>query len=398
MASAVEIRHLSKRFRLYHEKYTSLKERILHAGRIPHHDFWALHDIDIDIAQGDTLGILGRNGCGKSTLLKCIAGILTPTKGEIRVRGHVAAMLELGAGFQPELSGRENVFLNASLLGLSRREIEKKFDEIVDFAEIEEFIDNQVRFYSSGMYVRLGFAVAVSVAPDVLLVDEVLAVGDERFQQKCVGRIHEFQAEGRTIVFVSHAPDTMRNLCNKVAVIEAGELVAVNPPGEAISAFRDILLHLEESPELLAGDETEAGTGPSTIPVKIAGSRLESSGGSDGRLLPGESASVVIELELGASLERAAFGCSIFSREGTLVLDWSSSDSFRVPIGRSTVRFAFKSLPLLDGSYTVNVRVEEPGGGTVYARLEPAATLVFAHEGSSTGIVDLPVGVEVAPA
>ena len=178
---------------------------------MPFEDFWALRDIEFEVPTGETVGILGRNGSGKSTLLKCVAGILQPTSGQIVVRGHLAAMLELGAGFQPELSGRDNIFLNASLLGLPRREIERRFDEIVAFAELEEFIDNQVRFYSSGMYIRLGFAVAVNVEPDVLLIDEVLAVGDERFQQKCLDRVHEFQTRGaddrgRVALRGCHAP------------------------------------------------------------------------------------------------------------------------------------------------------------------------------------------------
>ena len=172
--------------------------------------------------QGETFGILGRNGCGKSTLLKCVAGIIKPTSGEIRVRGSLAAMLELGAGFQPDLSGRDNIFLNGSLLGLSRAEIEKRFDDIVAFAELEDFIDNQVKFYSSGMYVRLGFAVAVNVEPDVLLVDEVLAVGDAAFQRKCLDHVKRFQREGRTIVVVSHAPDTIRQNCERAMVMNHG--------------------------------------------------------------------------------------------------------------------------------------------------------------------------------
>ncbi len=210
MSVAIDVQKVSKRFRLYKEKYTSLKERIVHAGKVPFEEFWALRDVELEIPQGETLGILGRNGSGKSTLLKCMAGILQPTSGQILLRGHLAAMLELGAGFQPEMSGRDNIFLNASLLGLSRKQIEASFDEIVAFAELEPFIDNQVRFYSSGMYVRLGFAVAVNVHPDILLVDEVLAVGDERFQQKCMERIQQFKEEGRTIVVVSHAADVMR--------------------------------------------------------------------------------------------------------------------------------------------------------------------------------------------
>src|SRR3984885_9085438 len=183
---AVDVRGVSKRFRLAHGKHNSLKERVIHGGRTPHEDFWALKDVSLVAHEGEPLGILGRNGSGKSTLLKCICGVLQPTSGQVVVRGKLAGLLELGAGFQPDLTGRQNIYLNGSLLGLSKIDIDKVFDEIVAFAELDQFIDNQVKFYSSGMYVRLGFAVAVNVDPDVLVIDEVLAVGDERFQRKCL--------------------------------------------------------------------------------------------------------------------------------------------------------------------------------------------------------------------
>ncbi|MHB8243802.1 MAG: ABC transporter ATP-binding protein [Acidimicrobiales bacterium] len=410
MTSAIEVHDVSKHFRLYQEKYTSLKERILHAGRIPHHDFWALRDIDLEVAQGETLGILGRNGCGKSTLLKCIAGILKPSKGEILLRGHLAAMLELGAGFQPELSGKDNIYLNASLLGMSSRDIDKRFDEIVAFAELEEFIENQVRFYSSGMYVRLGFAVAVNVDPDILLVDEVLAVGDERFQQKCMERIHEFQRDGRTIVVVSHAADVMRQLCSRVAVINAGQLVTVAPPGEAISAFRELLLGTGEVTESIpaidvveAGDEPAARTDqlePSPPPrsphdrlVRVIDSRLETLTDRP-KLHPGEPATVLVEVEASQEVDGVAFGCSVWGSNGGLIFDYSG-EPVRLAKGKSTVAFRFQALPLLDGSFTVNVRVQDPGGGKVHARREPAAVIVMENPGTSTGTVALPLSVEV---
>ena len=168
------------------------------------------------IEQGETVGILGHNGSGKSTLLKCIAGILKPTTGEVRLRGRLASLLELGAGFHPDLTGRENVYINASFLGIPRKEIAKHFDDIVAFAELEHFIDKQVKYYSSGMYVRLGFAVAINVDPDILLVDEVLAVGDEVFQKKCLDRVEQFQQEGKTILFVTHGADLARKICDRV--------------------------------------------------------------------------------------------------------------------------------------------------------------------------------------
>src|SRR5262249_37075034 len=241
VAAAIEVRGVSKQFRLYHEHYTSLKERVIHFGRIPYEPFWALRDIDFDVEEGSTVGLLGHNGSGKSTLLKCVAGILQPTSGEILTRGRVAALLELGAGFNHELTGRENIFMNASILGLSKKETEKIFDEIVEFSELEKFIDMQVRHYSSGMYVRLGFAVAVNVDPDILLVDEVLSVGDESFQRKCLDRVARFQKEGRTILVVTHAADLVRQVCEHAVVLDHGAIVIDAAPGEAVRAFRESL-------------------------------------------------------------------------------------------------------------------------------------------------------------
>src|SRR6202166_1577873 len=254
MAVAIEVSDISKQFRLYNEKHTSLKERVIHGGKMPFTPFWALRDVNVDINQGETFGILGRNGCGKSTLLKCVAGILKPTTGEIRVRGSLAAMLELGAGFQPDLSGRDNIFLNGSLLGLSRSDIAKRFDDIVAFAELEDFIDNQVKFYSSGMYVRLGFAVAVNVEPDVLVVDEVLSVGDENFQRKCLAGIKEFEDDGRTILFVTHSSDLVRQVCDRAVVLSSGQMIGLGPSADAI--------HLYHAPLLVAGSPVDAGGRP----------------------------------------------------------------------------------------------------------------------------------------
>ncbi|MGH9055305.1 MAG: ABC transporter ATP-binding protein, partial [Acidimicrobiales bacterium] len=242
MANAIEVRDVSKRFRLYHQQFKSLKERVLHGGRVPYDDLWALDHVAFAVEEGTTFGLLGHNGSGKSTLLKCIAGILQPTSGEIVTRGRVAALLELGAGFQPDLSGRENVYLNASLLGMSKRFVDSKYDEIVAFAELEPFMDNQVKYYSSGMYVRLGFAVAVNMEPDILIVDEVLAVGDELFQRKCLDRVKQFQDEGRTIVVVTHSPDLVRQVCTAAAVLDHGSLVGLGSPGEAVRSFREHLL------------------------------------------------------------------------------------------------------------------------------------------------------------
>jgi ABC-2 type transport system ATP-binding protein len=234
----VRVEGVSKRFVLHPDK--SVKERILNLRRsAPHRqEFWALRDIDLTVRAGTTLGLIGPNGSGKSTLLKIVGGILTPTSGAASRRGRLAALLELGAGFHPDLTGRENVYLNAAILGMSQRETRAVFDGIVEYSGVEEFIDSPVKFYSSGMYVRLGFAVAVHVDPDLLLVDEVLAVGDEAFQRKCMNTIHDFQREGRTILFVSHSPAQVRELCDRVVVLERGRLVFDGDADAALAAMR----------------------------------------------------------------------------------------------------------------------------------------------------------------
>jgi ABC-2 type transport system ATP-binding protein len=237
--SLIKVEDVSKRFVMHKEK--SLKERILNfsASRKHRDDFWALRDINLDIAMGTTVGLVGHNGSGKSTLLKVIGGIIDPTTGSVSRRGRMAALLELGAGFHPDLTGRENVYLNAAILGLSRKQTDLYFDDIVEFSGIEEFIDTQVKFYSSGMYVRLAFAVAVHVDPDLLLVDEVLAVGDEPFQRKCMDKIEEFQREGRTIVLVSHSAEQVGRLCDRVVVLNHGHLIHDGNVTEGLRVLRE---------------------------------------------------------------------------------------------------------------------------------------------------------------
>lgn len=234
----ITMNEVSKRFIIRKEK--SLKERLVNFGRSRKHkeDFWALRDLTLDIEAGTTVGLIGANGSGKSTLLKVIGGIIQPTNGTVRRRGQLAALLELGAGFHPDLTGRENVFLNGAILGLSQKQIEGYFDSIVDFSEIRDFIDTQVKFYSSGMYVRLAFAIAIHVDPDVLLVDEVLAVGDEPFQKKCLDKIKEFQQEGRTIVLVTHDLNTVQDMCDRAIVLSHGQVIFDGGAVAGVEALR----------------------------------------------------------------------------------------------------------------------------------------------------------------
>lgn len=234
----VRVENLTKSFTLLKQK--SLKENLINASKAntARERFLALDDISFTVAAGESVGLVGPNGSGKSTLLKLIGGILSPSSGDVKVRGRVAALLELGAGFHPDLTGRENIYLNASILGLTRAETNNYFDEIVEFSGIKDFIDTQVKFYSSGMYVRLAFSVAVHVDPDILLVDEVLAVGDEPFQQKCMAKIRQFQQEGRTIVLVSHSAGQVNDVCNRAIVLEKGQIIEDSIPTVALGRLR----------------------------------------------------------------------------------------------------------------------------------------------------------------
>jgi lipopolysaccharide transport system ATP-binding protein len=239
--SAIRFDGVSKRFTLHHERPRSMQELLLHAlqsrRQSSKEEYWALREVSFAVEQGETVGIIGANGAGKSTVLKLISRIIEPTSGKIEVEGRIGALLELGAGFHPDLTGRENIYLNGSILGLSQKEIDRQIDEIIGFAEIERFIDVPVRHYSSGMLVRLGFSVAVHTRPDILLVDEVLAVGDAAFREKCMDRIAEFRRGECTIVLVSHDLDSVQELCSQVAWLENGQIQLMGEAQRVISSY-----------------------------------------------------------------------------------------------------------------------------------------------------------------
>lgn len=241
---AVDVDNVSKRFRLYQERNQTLKSAIMRRRRSVHEDFWALRDISFQVPEGSTFALIGSNGSGKSTLLKCLAKIYTPTEGSITHNGRLAAMLEVGSGFHTELSGRENIYLNGSILGMSKKEIDAKYDEIVAFSGVEQFIDQPVKNYSSGMFVRLGFSIAINVRPDILVVDEVLAVGDAEFQQRCFKKFAELKREGRTVILVSHSLETVKLMCDSAAWIDRGVLQQVGATDGVVAAYLESL-HLD---------------------------------------------------------------------------------------------------------------------------------------------------------
>lgn len=239
---AIRVDDVSKSFAIYERPHHRLLQQLFpNAGRGWHREFHALRNISFDVRRGDTVGIVGRNGSGKSTLLQLICGTMSPSAGRIEVHGRIAALLELGAGFNPDFTGRENVFLNGTVLGLSRDEIEKRFDDIAAFADIGDFIEQPVKSYSSGMYVRLAFAVAINVTPDILVVDEALSVGDEAFQRKCFARIQRMRDDGATVLFVSHGAGTVLELCNRAILLDRGDCLADGAPRQVISRYQQLL-------------------------------------------------------------------------------------------------------------------------------------------------------------
>ena len=392
MAPAIAVHGVSKSFRLYHEKFPSLKERVINFGQRSHEQFWALRDIDLEIAHGETVGLLGHNGSGKSTLLKCIAGILRPDAGEIHTAGRVAALLELGAGFHPDLTGRENVYMNGSILGMRRAEIEKRFDDIVGFAELEQFIDNQVKHYSSGMYVRLGFAIAINVDPDILLVDEVLAVGDEAFQRKCIDRVRTFQREGRTIVVVTHSSDLVRQLCDRAAALAHGEKIAEGLPGPVIREFRASLM----GGNALGERPADPSASPLWGRVRVTGAEVHYPDPDREHLFPGEPLRLLIAYDAQEPVDDVICAIAIYHPDGHLLYS-TNTEVEGVELGavdgQGQVTFAFDYVALLDGDYTVSAGMHTLGG-LMYDQREEVCRFQVLNPGRQVGMLHFPLTVE----
>jgi ABC-type polysaccharide/polyol phosphate transport system ATPase subunit len=349
----IEVRNVGKRFRLYHERNQSLKAAVMRRGRARYEEFWALDDVSFDVEEGSTFGLVGENGSGKSTMLKCLAKILRPDRGTVNVEGKVSALLELGAGFHAELSGRENVFLNGSILGLSKKELQAKFDEIVDFAGLSRFIDMPVKNYSSGMYVRLGFSIAINVDPDVLLVDEVLAVGDEQFQRKCLERVSELREQGKTIVVVTHSLSTVRNLCDRAVWLDHGEVKASGPAGEVADAYLGQVHADSESDE-----SGEGGARWGSGDVRLT--KIEMLG-PDGEPTPqvhtGDEVTFRLHYDAAKAIPHPVFGIAVFSLEGIQITGPNTREA-GVGVdyieGPGTVDLHVPRLLLLPGAYVVS--------------------------------------------
>ncbi|MHB1010032.1 MAG: ABC transporter ATP-binding protein [Propionibacteriaceae bacterium] len=361
-SAAIVVNDVSKSFRIYRDRQRSLKATVIKGGRARYDEFWALRDVDLEIHQGKTFGLLGNNGSGKSTLLKCMARILQPNKGSITHVGRMAAMLEVGSGFHPELSGRDNVYLNGAILGMSKAEIDRKFDSIVDFSGVGEFIDQPVKNYSSGMYVRLGFAVSIHVEPDVLLVDEVLAVGDMAFQEKCTQKFADLRREGRTVVVVSHAIDQMRTFCDEAAWLRKGQLMGVGRAQDVIDEYAD-QAHDTISPEDAAAEHVKGHVGSGEVTIDRF--EVRTNGQEVDHVRTGDDVTIRMHFTCHKPLEKPVFGFEIEHETGFVVWGHTSTDGdFSFPNlvpGRGSVDVVIPRMPLRPGVFAINGGVAAVG-------------------------------------
>lgn len=384
----IDVDGVSRRFRVHSREARTLKDLFVQRGRTEASDVWALRDVSLRVEPGDAVGLIGRNGSGKTTLLRLIAGIIKPTAGRVAAGGRIGSLLELGAGFHQDFTGRENVFLNGAIQGLRRDDIRRRFDEIVAFAELEHAIDRPVRTYSSGMTMRLGFAIAAFLDADILLLDEVFAVGDEAFQRKCFGRIFRFKEEGGTIVLVSHDAAAVERLCERSVFLERGRVAFDGPTREAVARYRRALADEIDPAERGAGLR-EWGSGEASIgTARLVGAE----GGERLQFLSGEpfALEVVVDAPAGAPAPRLQLELS--DDAGTLVggesvdladLGWSAADGARL------VRYELDPLPLADGRFHLRLGLTDSAGERLYHWRDDALVFVVYPGGEERGVVRL---------
>ncbi|MFC1497049.1 ABC transporter ATP-binding protein [Verrucomicrobiota bacterium] len=379
--SVIEVKGVTKRFKLHPGGVRTLKSAVL--GLLKYggsKNFWALKDINFSAVRGETLGIIGSNGAGKSTLLSIVAGAMMPTTGEVSTNGTISSLLELGAGFHPDLTGRENVYLYGAIMGLPRERMKKRFDAIVDFAGVHEYIDQPVKHYSSGMYIRLGFAVAVEVDPDILLIDEVLAVGDVAFQQKCLNRMAEFKAQGKTMLIVSHDLPTIQRMSDRILLLNEGVVGGLGEPGTVVGEYRTSAGRKEA-----AGIQKEWGSGELKI-VKVefqgqAGNVVE-------KFESGKSLTIRIFYKAQKRIENPVFGFSISSNEGhTIYGNNTQIENFDIPSveGEGSVVLRIDNLNLAAGSYFFSFSAHSYDHKTNYHRLDNSFVIACENDKAAAG-------------
>lgn len=367
---AIVVDHVSKSFKIYKDKSNTMMESLLFWKRKKYENRLVLNDISFTVNKGEAVGLIGHNGCGKSTTLKMLSKILYPDKGSIRVNGRVSSLIELGAGFHPDMSGRENIYINASIFGLTKKEIDKRLEDIIAFSELEEFIDNPVRTYSSGMYMRLAFSVAINVDADVLLIDEILAVGDVAFQSKCFKRLKEIKESGATIVIVSHAMRQIEQICDRAVWIHKGRVRAQGVPRDINSQYLDCMSESGLGQRMPDGEEQMSdgaeklrwGNGDAVISeIKL----LNREGREAARFCTDDSMIIQFDYETKKCVENADFGVMIVRMDGTDCYGTNTRID-RLPefslTGNGRVRFVMDSMSLLPGSYSIDLAVEKDEG------------------------------------
>jgi ABC-type polysaccharide/polyol phosphate transport system ATPase subunit len=386
---AIELNGVSKCFRLYHDANYSLKEKVINWRKRGYDLFWALNDVNLTVFEGETLGIIGPNGSGKSTLLRMMTKIMSPNKGRIVTHGTIAALLELGAGFHPDLTGRENIYLNASILGFKRRHIEGIIDEIIDFSELGPFIENQVKNYSSGMYVRLGFSIAINLNPDILLVDEVLAVGDESFQGKCLDRIARMQQEGKTIVLVTHQSELAGSVCHRVLWLEKGEEKMIGDPYEVTESYHEAMRMRPEGSEF------------GTREIVINKVQILNGNGEDAMEFDtGEPLTIRISYEAAQPIKDPIFGFGFYNQTGFMVYGTNTRlHGLEIPVvsGQRKMDFKIASLPMLDGRYYISVAVHNRDGNVNYHWLDKLYYFDMHSPGKAEGFLSMQCDIDLAP-
>ncbi|MCS7006320.1 MAG: ABC transporter ATP-binding protein [Thermoleophilia bacterium] len=385
---AIVVESVSRRFRVHAREARTLKDLFVQRGRTGASDVWALRDVTLRVAPGEAVGLIGRNGSGKTTLLRLIAGIIKPTTGTVAAAGRIGSLLELGAGFHPDFTGRENVFLNGAIQGLRREEIRRRFDEIVAFAELEHAIDRPVRTYSSGMTMRLGFAIAAFLDADILLLDEVFAVGDEAFQRKCFGRIFRFKQDGGTIVFVSHDASAVERLCERSILLDRGRVALDGPTREAVARYRRLLADELDPAERGAGLR-EWGSGEASIRSAALVGR---EGAARRQFLSGEPFALEVAVETAPGLPPPRLQLEVCDSAGTLVGGESvdlAALGWRGGNGGGVVRYELDPLPLADGRFHLRLGLTDAAGERLYHWLDDALVFVVYPGGEERGVVRL---------
>ena len=372
----ISVRNVKKMFRVYRDRGNTLKDRILFAGRRKYEEHWVLNGVSFEVKRGEAIGLIGQNGCGKSTTLKMLTKILYPDEGTIEMKGRVSSLIELGAGFHPDLSGRENIYTNASIFGLSRKEIDARLEDIIAFSELEAFIDDPVRTYSSGMYMRLAFAVAINVDADILLIDEILAVGDAAFQAKCFRKLQEIKGRGTTIVIVSHAMSQLELICDRSIWVADGLVKMAGKPRDVHPRYMEWMSRKNQQEEKKKDEQETGETGETDSEgnlkrwgsgeARMTGVKVIGADGTERTdFSPWDPFTIHIDYTAQKQLEDAVIGLAVYRSDGTLVygtntlIDTSSPVTLKTA---GTIDLKIEGLPASNGNYSIDLAIHRPDG------------------------------------